>query len=164
MHMHAHGCCCYSVANLCLMLCDSMNYSTPGYSVLHYLQEFAQIHDYWVGDAIQPSHPVVPFSHLQSFPASGSFQTSQLFTSDRPNIGVSASALVLPMNIQDWFPLAWTGWISLKSKVLSRVLSNTTVQKHQFFGAQLSSQSNSHIHTCPLEKPQPWLDGPLLAK
>ena len=67
------------------------------------------------------------------------------------------------MNIQDWFPL-WTGWISLQSKGLSRVFSNTTVQKHQFFGAQPSSQSNSHIHTWPLEKPSPWLDGPLLAK
>ena len=71
---------------------------------------------------------------------------------------------VLPMNIQDWFPLGWTGWISLQSTGLSRVFSNTTVQKHQFFGTQLSSQSNSHIHTWLLDKPQPWLDGPLLAK
>ena len=68
------------------------------------------------------------------------------------------------MNTQDWSPLGWTGWISLQSKGLSRVFSNTTVQKHQFFSAQLSSQSNSHIHTWPLEKPQPWPDGPLLAK
>ena len=85
------------------------------------------------------SSSVVPFSsHLQSFPASGCFQMSQLFTSDGQSIGVSASASVLPMNIQDWFPLGWTGWISLLSKGLSRVFSNTTVQKHQFFGAQLS--------------------------
>ena len=96
---------------------------------------------------------VVPFSHLQSFPASGSFQMSQLFTSGGQSIGVSASTSVLPMNTQDWSPLGWTGWIFLQSKGLTRVFSNTTVQKHQFFGAQLSSQSNSHIHTRPLEKP-----------
>ena len=75
------------------------------------------------------------FSHLQSFPASGSFQMSQFFASGGQSIGVSASASVLPMNIQDWFPLGWTGWISLLSKGLSRAFSNTTVQKHQFFGA-----------------------------
>ena len=97
---------------------------------------------------------VIPFSsHLQSFPASGSFQMSQFFTWGGQTIGVSASASVLPMNIQDWFPLGWTSWISLQSKGLSRVLSNTTVQEHQFFDAQLSSQSNSHIHTWPQEKP-----------
>ena len=85
------------------------------------------------------SSSVIPFSsHLQSFPASGSFQMSPLFTSGGQSIGVSASTSVLPMNIQDWFPLRWTGWISLKSKELSRVFSNTTVQKHQFLGAQLS--------------------------
>ena len=85
------------------------------------------------------SSPVVPFSsHLQSFPASGSFPMSQLFASGSQSIGVSASASVLPMNIQDWFPLGWTGWISLQSKGLSRVFSNTTVPRHQFFGAQLS--------------------------
>ena len=81
---------------------------------------------------------VVPFSCLQSFPASGSFPMSQLFASDGQSIGVSASTSVLPMNIQDWLPLGWTGWISLQSKGLSRVFSNTTVQKHQFIGAQLS--------------------------
>ena len=89
-------------------------------------------------------HPTISFSvilfssHLQSFPASGSFQMSQFLTSGGQSIGVSASTSVLPMNIQDWFPLGWTGWISLLSKGLSRVFSNTTVQKHQFFGAQLS--------------------------
>ena len=99
------------------------------------------------------SFSVVPFSsHLQSFPASGSFQMSQFFTSGGQSIGVSTLASVLPMNIQDWFPLEWTGWIFLQSKGLSRVFSNTTVQKHQFFGSQLSSQSNSHIHTWLLEK------------
>ena len=84
------------------------------------------------------SSSVIPFSCLQSFPASGSFQMSQLCMSGGQNIGVSASTSVLPVNIQDWFPLGWTGWISLQSKGLSRVFSNTTVQKHQFFGAQLS--------------------------
>ena len=97
---------------------------------------------------------VVPFSScLQSFPASGSFPMSQFFTSGGQSIGVSASASVLPMNIQDWFPLGLTDWISLQSKGLSRVFSNTTVQKHQFSSAQLSLWSNSHIHTWLLEKP-----------
>ena len=100
------------------------------------------------------SSSVVPFSsHPQCFPESGSFQVSQLFTSGGQRIGVSASTSVLPMNTQDWSPLGWTGWISLQSKGLSRVFSNTTVQKHQFFSAQLSLQSNSHVHTWPLEKP-----------
>ena len=102
-------------------------------------------------------------SCLQSFPASGSFQMSQYFPSGGQSIGISASTSVPPMNTQDWSPLGWTGWISLHSKGLSRVFSNTTVQKHQFFGAQPSSQSNSHIHTRLLEKPEPWLDRPLLA-
>ena len=91
----------------------------------------------WCHPAISSS--VVPFSScLQSFPASGSFPMSQFFTSDGQSIGISASASVLPMNIWDWFPLGWTGWISFQSKGLSRVFSNTTVQKHQFFSAQLS--------------------------
>ena len=90
-------------------------------------------------------------SHLQSFQASGSFPMSQVFTSGGQNIGVSPS--VLPMNIQGWSPLGWTGWISLQSKGFSRVFSNTTVQKHQFFGTQLSLWFNSHIHTWLLEKP-----------
>ena len=117
----------------------------------------------WCHTAISSS--IVPFSScLQSLPTSESFPMSQLFTWGDQRIGVSVLASVLPMNIQNWFPLEWTGWISLQFKGLSRVFSNTTVQKHQFFGAQLSSQSNSHIHTWPLEKPCPWLDGPLLAK
>ena len=111
------------------------------------------------------SSSVVAFSScLQSFPASGSFQVSQLFESGGQSTGVSASTSVPPMNTQDWSPLGWTGWISLQSKGLSRVFSNTTVQKHQFFGAQPSLQSNCHIHTWPLEKPKPWPDGTLLAK
>ena len=100
------------------------------------------------------SSSVVPFSScLQFSPASGYFPISQFFTSGGQSIGASASTSVLPMNTQDWFPLGWTGCISLQSKGLSRVFSNTTVQKHQFFGVQPSSQSNSHIHTWPLEKP-----------
>ena len=106
----------------------------------------------WCHPAISSS--VVPFSSCpQSLPASESFPMSQLFTSGDQSIGVSASASVLPMNTKDLSPLEWTGWISLQSKGLSRVFSNTTVQKHQFFSAQLSSQSNSHIHTWPQEKP-----------
>ena len=116
----------------------------------------------WCHPAISSS--VMPFSSCpQSLPASGSFPMSQLFTQGGQSTGVSASVSVLPMNTQDWSPLGWTGWISLQSKGLSRVFSNTTVQKHQFFGTQLSSQSNSHIHTWPLEKPQPWPDRPFLS-
>ena len=105
----------------------------------------------WCHPAISSS--VIPFSCAQSLPASESFPMCQLFTWGGQSIGVSASTLVLPMNTQDWSPLGWTDWISLQCKGLSRVFSNTTVQKHQFFGAQLSSQSNSHIHTWPQEKP-----------
>ena len=107
---------------------------------------------WWCHPTISSS--VVPFSFCpQSFPASGSFPISQLFTSGGQSIRVSASTSVLPMNTQDWYPLGWAGWISLQSKGLSRVFSNTTVQKHHLFIVQLSSQSNSHIHTWPLEKP-----------
>ena len=154
-----------SVAQSCPTLCDPMNRSTPGLPVHHQLPKLAQAHVHRVGDATQP-HPLLSPSPscFQSFPESGSFPVSQFFTSGGWSIGASTSASVLPMNIQDWFPLGLTGLISLQSKGLSRVFSNTTVQNHQFFGAQLSSWSNSHIHTWLLEKPQLWLDGPLLAK
>ena len=99
------------------------------------------------------SSSVIPFSCLQFFPASGSFQMSQFFASGGQSIGPSASASVLPMNIQDWFLLGLIGLISLQSKELSRVFCNTTVQKHQFYSAQLSLWSNSSIHTWLLEKP-----------
>ena len=100
------------------------------------------------------SSSVIPFSScLQCFPTSGFFEMSQLFASGGQSIGVSASTSVLPMNTQDWSPLGLTGWISLQSKGFSRVFSNTTVQKHQFFCAQLSLWSNCHIHTWPLKKP-----------
>ena len=114
-------------------------------------------------------HPTIslsvsPFSSCpQSFPASQSFPMCQFFTSSGQSIEASASASVLPMNIQDWFPLELTGFISLQSKGLSRVFSNTTLQKHQFFGAQPYLWSNSHIHTWLMEKPQLWLYRLLLA-
>ena len=107
---------------------------------------------WWCHPAI--SFSVVPFSScLQSLPASESFLMSRLFTWGGQSTEVSALASFLPKNTQDWSPLEWTGWISLQSKGLSRVFSDTTVQKHQFFSTQLSSQSNSHIHTWLLEKP-----------
>ena len=106
----------------------------------------------WCHPAI--SSLVIPFSSCpQSRPASESFPMSQLFTWGGQSIGVSASTSVLPMDTQDWSPLGWAGWISWQTKGVSRVFSNTTVQKHQFFGTELSSQSNSHNHTWPLEKP-----------
>ena len=107
---------------------------------------------WWCHPAISSS--VVPFSSWpQSLPASESFPMSQLFTWGGQSTGVSASASFLPKKSQGWSPSEWTGWISLQSKGLSRVFSSTTVQKHQFFGALPSSQSNSHIHTWPQEKP-----------
>ena len=115
--------------------------------------EFTQTHDHQVSEAIQPSSSGVPFSsYPQSLPASESFPMSQLFTWGGQSTGVSALASFLPKKSQGWSS-EWTGWISLQSKGLWRVFSNTTVQKHQFFGAQPSSQSNSHIHTWPQEKP-----------
>ena len=132
------GSCCWSVSKSCPTECDPMNCRTPGFLVRHCLREFAQTHVHWVNDAIQPSHPLHLFSCPQSFWASGCFPVSQLFSSSGQSIGASASASVLPVNIQGWFPLGLTGLISLQSKGLSRVFSNTTAQKHQFFGAQLS--------------------------
>ena len=149
---------CYVFSSIqslnCVQLCDPMNHSTPDLPVHHQLPEFTQTRpsSWWCHPAILSS--VVPFSSCpQSLPTSESFPMSQLFAWGDQSIGVSASASVLPTNTQDWSPLGWTGWISLQSKGLSRVFSNTTVQKYQFFGTQLSSQSNSHIHTWPLEKP-----------
>ena len=118
---------------------------------------------WWCHPTISSS--VVPFSScLLSFPASGSFPMSQFFAAGDRSTGVSASTSVLPMNTQDWSPLGWTGWISLQSKGLSRVFSNTTVQKHQFFSTQFSLCSNFHIHIWLLEKTWLWLDGLLSAK
>ena len=128
-----------SVAQLYPVLCDPMDCGMPGFPVLHQLPELAKIHVHQVGDAIQPSSSVISsLPVLQSFPALGCFPMSHFFTYGGLSIGASASASVLPMNIQDWFPLGLTGLISLQSKGLSRVFSNTTVQKHQFFSTQLS--------------------------
>ena len=118
-----------------------MDCSRPGFSIHHQLPEPTQTHIHWVGDPTSSSS-VIPFSsYLQSFPASGSFQMTQLFTSGGQSIGVLVSASVVTMNIQDWSPLGWIGWISSQFKGLSRVFSNTTIQKHQhsaFFIVQLS--------------------------
>ena len=136
---------CYSVAQSCLTPC---NCRMPGFPVLHHLPEIAQTHVHLVSDAIEWSHPVISFSScFQSFPASAYFLMRHLFASGKQNIRASASVLVLIINIQDWFPLGLTGLISLQSKGLSRVFSDTTVQKHQFFRAHLSLESKSHIHT-----------------
>ena len=130
-----------SVTQSSLMLCDPMDYSMPGLPVQHQCLEFTQTHVHWVDDAIQLSYSVLPFSsHLQSFPASGSFQMSQFFSSGGQSIGVSASASVLPMNIKDLFPLGWTDLISLWSKGLSRVSSNTTFKS-------INSSALSFLHS-----------------
>ena len=146
-------CCCCSVTKLCPTLCDPMDCSTPGFPVLHHLLELAQ--------KLMSIQLVMPSSHLilcrpllllpSIFPSIRVFSNESALCDQ--NIGGSASTLVLPMNCQSWFPLGLTGLIFLQSKGLSRVFSNTTVQKHQFFSTQLSSQSNSHIHTWLLEKP-----------
>ena len=130
--------CCFSAAESCLTLCDPMDFP-----VFHCFPEFAQTHVHWVGDATQPSHPLSSpsppaFSLSQH---QGVFPMSQFFESGSQSIGALVLASVLPINIQDGFPLEWTGWISLQSKGLSRVFSNTTVQKHQFFGNPWSLQS-----------------------
>ena len=142
-----------SVTQSCLTLCNPMNRSTPGLPVHHHLLEFTQTHVHRVGDAIQPSHPL----SSPSPPAPNSSQHQSLFQWVNSSHEV---AKVLESQLrhhskksQGWSPSEWTGWISLQSKGLSRVFSNTTVQKHQFFGAQPSSQSNSRIHTWPQEKP-----------
>ena len=143
-----------SVAQSCPTLCDPMNRSMPGLPVHHQLLEFTQIHAHWVSDAIQPSHPRLSPSPPAPNPSRHqSLFQSQLLTCAGQSTGASALASFLPKKTQGWSPSEWTGWISLQSKGLSRVFSNTTVQKHQFFGAQPSSKSNSHIHTWPQEKP-----------
>ena len=138
-----------SVAQSCLTLCNPKDCSMPGFPVHHQLLELAQTQVHWVGDAIQPSHPLSSPPRLQSFPASGSFQVSQLFTSGGQSFGVSALTSVPPMNTQDWSPLGWTGWISLQSKGLSRVF-NTTVQS---INSLVLSFLYSPTLTSVLEKP-----------
>ena len=138
------NCCCSSVAQSCPTLCNHMDCSKPGF-ILHHLPEFAQTHVHWLSQWCHTtvSSSIVPFSsYPQSFPSSGSLPVSQLFASGGQSIGVSASASVLPMNIQNWFPLGLTGWISLLSKELSRAFSSITVWRHQFFPAL-------HLFYCP---------------
>ena len=126
-----------------------MDCSMPGFPVLHCLPEFAQTHMHWVGDAIQQSHPLsFPFYCLQSFPESGCFPMSQLFTSGGQSISASTSVSVLSKNIQGWFPLELTGLISLQSKGLSRLFSSSTTRKDQFFGAQPWAEKK--VHSFPL--------------
>ena len=141
-----------SATQSCPTLCSPMNRSTPGLPVHHQLPEFTQIHVHRVSDAIQPSHPLLSPSPPAPNPSQHqSFPMSQLFAWGSQSTGVSALASFLPKKSQGWSPSERTGWISLQCKGLSRLFSNTTVQKHQFFGTQPSSQSNSHIHTWPLE-------------
>ena len=142
-----------SVAQSCPTLCDPMDCSTPGFPLHHQLPEVTHSYPLSQWCHLTISSSVIPFSScLQSFPASGSFPMSQLFAWGGQSTGVSASASVLPMNYQDWFTLGLTGWISFQSKGLSRVFSNTIVQKHQFLHTQLSLWSDSHIHIWLLEK------------
>ena len=138
----------------CPTLCNPTDCSTPGFLVLYHLSEFAQIHVHWVGDAYWPSHPLSPtsppafnLSQHQSFPM------NWFFASGGQRIGASPSISVLPMNFQGWFLLGLTGLISLQSKGLSRVFSNTSIRKHPFFSTQPYLWSNSYIHTWLLEKP-----------
>ena len=156
-----------SITQLCLTLCNTMDCSTPGFPIHHQLPGLKNSK---LKNLSQWCHPttsssVIPFSsRLQSFPASGSFPMSQFFESGGQSIGASASASVLPMNNQGWFPLRLTHLIPLLSKGLSRVFSSPTAWKHQFFSAQPSLWSNSHIHIWLLEKPQLWVYGVLLAR
>ena len=137
-----------SVAHWCLTLWDQKDSSTPGFPVHHHSLTLLKLMSI---QSVMPSNHLILcrslLSCLYSFPASGSFPMSQFFTSGGQSTGVSASASVLPMNIKDWFPLGWTGWISLPSKGHSRIFSNTTVEKHPFFRVQFSLYFNSHIHT-----------------
>ena len=141
---------CCLVSQSCPTLWDPMDYRVPGFPVLQYVPKFTETHIHLVDDAIQHLIFCFLFSCLQSFSESGHFLMSQFFRSDGQSIGVSASASVLQMNVRDWFPLGRTGSISLQFKGLSRVFSNTTIQKHQF--SFLYSPS-SHIHTWLLQKP-----------
>ena len=163
-----HSMLIYSVQFSCSVVSDSlrpMNRSMPGLPVHHQLPEFTQTHVHQVGDAIQPSHPLSsPFPPAPIPPNIRVFSNESTLRMRWPKYWSFTSASFLPKKSQGWSPSEWTGWISLRSKGLARVFSNTTVQKNQLLGAQLSSQSNSHIHTQSLERPYPWLDGPLLAK
>ena len=159
--------CCFSVTKSCLTLCDAMDCSMPGFPVLHCLPRFAQTHVHWVENAIQSSHPLLPPSPpaLNLSQPQGLFQWISSLHQVAKLQSIGASASVLPMNIQGWFPFRLTGLISLLSRELSRDFSSTTVWKHQIFADQPSLWSNSHIHMWLLEKPLTnlWLDRSLLA-
>ena len=146
-------CVCCSVAQSCLTLCDPMDSSTPDFPVFHYF-EFAQTHVHWVGDAIQPPHPLSSPSPpaLKLSQHQGLFQWVNFLHQVTKVLEFQLPASFLPMNIQGWFPLGLIGWTSLQSKVLSRVFSNSTIEKYQFFSTQPFLRSNSHIHTWLLEK------------
>ena len=138
-----------SVAQSCPTLCDPMNRRMPGLPVHHQLPEFTQTHVHWVGDAIQPSHPLLSPSPPAPNPSQHQcFPMSQLFAWGNQSIGASALASVFPKNTQDWSPLEWTGWISLKSKGLSRVFSNTTVQKSTLRRSAFFTVQLSHPYMC----------------
>ena len=157
-------CCCYAVAQSCMTLRPP--WTAAGQASLSFTTSQGLLKLMSI-ELMMPSNLLIlcrPLLLLLSFPASGSFPMSRLFASGCQRTGASASASVLPKNIQGWFPLGLTGLISLLSKGLSRVFSNTTVQKHQFFSAQLSLWSDSHIQKWLLEKSLLWLYGPLLAK
>ena len=143
-----------SVAQSCPTLWDPMNRSTPGLSVHHQLPEFTQTHIHRVSDAIQLSHPLSSPALAPIPPSIRVFSNESTLCMRWPKYWSFSFSISLPKKSQGWSPSEWTGWISLQSKGLSRVFSNTTVQnQHQFFGTQLSSHSKSHIHTWPLEKP-----------
>jgi len=145
---------CCLVAQSCPTLCNPKDCRMPGFPVLYHLPEFAETHVHWVGDAIQPSLPLSsPSPAFNLSQHRGLFQWVGLFASGGQRTGASASASVLPTTIQDWFPLGFTGLISLQSKGLSRVFSSTTVWGHQFFSAQPFLLSSSHNHKWLLEKP-----------
>ena len=141
--------CCWSVTQSCLTLCDPMDCSMLGFPIPHHLPESAQVQVHRISDAVQPSHPLMPFS----FPTIGIFPMSHLFASDDQNPGASASASVFPVSIQSWSPFRLTGLISLLSRGLSRVFPNTMIQRHQFFGILPFLWSSFHNSTWPLGRP-----------
>ena len=143
-----------SVAQLCPTLCNPMNCTMPGLPLHHHLQESTQSQLHQVSDTIQPSHPLSsPYPPAPSPPSIRVFSSESTLRMRWPKYWSFSFSIIASKEHPGWFPLEWTGWISLQSKGLSRVFSNTTVQKHQFFGAQPSSQYNTLIHTWPLVKP-----------
>ena len=151
--MKSHHCCCCSATKSCSTLCDAMDCSRLSLPVPHYLPEFAQVHFHWIGHAIQPSHPLLPFSP-SAFKLSQHQGLLQGVCPSHQVAKVLSFSIILPMSFQGWFPLGLTGLISLLSKGLSEVFCSTTVRRHQFFGTLPSLQSSSHNHMWPLVEPQ----------